>query len=108
MIRRRRRSSAWLAASALLVLAACTPPISLEGRPGPCASGYTLCHTTGYCMTAEEAADPKTCARYLMIRQGATLRVPVPGARPGEVTSAGMNGLGAVPVSADGNVFVDV
>jgi hypothetical protein len=87
------RASPWrslirLWAPALLV-AACTPKVDLDGRPPPCAPNYALCESTGVCVHPEDLDYNKpvnqgpdaVCPIALMVRQGASIAIPILGTR---------------------------
>lgn len=90
------------------MLMACTAPIPLEGRPGPCTSAYQLCHTTGYCLTPAEEANPSLCPKFLTVRQGGSLLVAVPGAEAKDVKPSSPSGLDPVVTSRGGEAFVEI
>src|SRR5450432_2154826 len=112
-----RRSLARFAAPALLSLAACTPQLDLSDRPGPCAPGLAVCPTSGRCVDPSEIGKmpvegvTPVCDVGFTARQGTTVLVPVPGARPADVTidKAPSEFVVTVPpVAADAPTFVKV
>jgi hypothetical protein len=94
------RSLIWLSSTILLTLAACTPQLDLSNRRPPCAAGYTPCDTTGTCVLT----GSDSCPVQYMIRQGASVSIPLPGARADQVSVTTPSDLtSTVEAPADGS-----
>lgn len=100
----------------LLGMGACTPAGSLEGLPPPCVSGYTPCASSGLCVRKLDDAD-KELARERQcnyfgreVRQGGSLVIAVPGAKPDRLpkVTTGSPKLIATPRAVGDGVVVDL
>jgi hypothetical protein len=100
----------------LLGMGACTPAGSLEGLPPPCVSGYAACAASGVCVRKLDDADKelereRQCS-YLEreVRQGGSLVIAVPGARPDQLpkVTTGSPKLIATPRAVGNGVVVDL
>jgi hypothetical protein len=98
----------------LAAVAACTPQVSLDGRPPPCAPGYQVCDTTGTCVRPEPLSPPgvesAVCPSGFTVRQGASIQIAAPGAAVDDVQILSTGDLVAQvrTVAANGPVVVDV
>jgi hypothetical protein len=91
-----------------LLWCACVPSLSLENRPPPCISGYSVCPSTGFCISDEQlSADPLAC--QVTVRQGGSVLVPVPGGDLQTVSVPTAQELvPTLKTAGDGSVLVEV
>jgi Protein of unknown function (DUF1565) len=95
-------------------LGACMPDLGVGHRPAPCATGYDLCPSTGLCelpglIKPDSPNKPESvCPSGFTVRQGASVLVPVPGARAADVNATSEDLVSEVRTLAGGAVVVEV
>src|SRR5450432_3167822 len=106
-------------AAALSAVGACTPRLATEGLTGRCDPPSYMCQATGICMppaapqtTSNDGgsadAGSAICPMALNPRQGGSVLIPVPFARPEDVTAEAPDGLVIRPIVRDANDQVNV